>query len=68
MAEELRVNIVGDASQLKGTLDAAGGNVTSFSQKIGKIGKVATIAGAAVVAGFAKVVSGTAAVGDQLIK
>lgn len=68
MAEELKVNIVGDASQLRGALDGAGGNVTSFSQKIGKIGKVATIAGVAVVAAAAKIVTGTAAVGDQFHK
>lgn len=68
MAEELKVNIVGDASQLKGALNSAGGNVTSFTQKIGKIGKIATVAGVAVVAAFAKIVTGTAKVGDQFHK
>ena len=68
MAEELKVNIVGDASQLKGALDSAGGNVTGFSQKIGKIGKIATVAGVAVVAAFGKIVTGTAKVGDMFDK
>ena len=68
MAEELKVNIVGDASNLKGALDGAGGNVTSFSEKLGKIGKVATVAGVAVVAGLAKIVTSTAAVGDKFDK
>ena len=68
MAEELKVKIVGDASQLKGALDGAGQNVTSFSQKIGKIGKIATVAGIAVVAGLTKIVTETAKVGDQFDK
>ena len=68
MAEELKVNITGDASQLKGALNSAGGQVTSFSQKIGKVGKIATVAGALVVAGFAKIVTGTAKVGDMFDK
>lgn len=68
MAEELKVNIVGDASQLKGALDSAGGNITNFSQKIGKIGKVATVAGAVVVGALAAIVTKTAAVGDQFDK
>ena len=68
MAEELKVNIVGDATQLKGALDKAGGNVTSFSVKLGKIGKVATVAGVAVVAALGTIVTKTAAVGDQFHK
>ena len=68
MAEELKVNIVGDASQLKGALDGAGGQVSGFSEKIGKIGKIATVAGVAVTAAFVKIVTGTAAVGDQFDK
>jgi len=68
VAEELKVNITGDASNLKGALDGAGGNVTSFSEKLGKIGKVATVAGVAVVAGLAKIVTSTAAVGDKFDK
>ena len=68
MAEELKVNIVGDASQLKGALNSAGGNVTSFSQKIGKVGKIATVAGVAVTAAFVKIVTGTAKVGDMFDK
>lgn len=68
MAEELKVNIVGDASQLKGALNSAGGNVTSFSQKVGKVGKIATVAGVAITAAFVKIVTGTAAVGDQFDK
>ena len=68
MAEELKVNITGDASQLKGALDKAGGNVTSFSQKIGKIGKIATVAGVVVVGALTKIVTGTAKVGDMFDK
>ena len=68
MAEELKVNITGDASQLKGALEGAGKQVTGFSDKIGKIGKVATIAGIAVVAAFTKIVTSTAAVGDKFDK
>ena len=62
MADVL-INILGDASKLKGELDKAGKNVTSFSDKVVKIGKVAAIAGAAVTAAFTAVVLKTASVG-----
>lgn len=65
---DIWVNILGDGSKLKGELDKSGKNVTSFSEKIGKIGKVATIAGGIVTAAFAKIVIGTAKVGDQFDK
>ncbi|MBA7522472.1 hypothetical protein ES705_14591 [subsurface metagenome] len=67
MADVL-INILGDASKLKGELDKAGKNVTSFSDKVVKIGKVAAIAGAAVTAAFTAVVLKTASVGDQFDK
>ena len=68
MAEELKLNIIGDASKLKGELDKAGKNVISFSDKIGKIGKVVAVAGAAVTAAFTAIVLKTADVGDQFDK
>ena len=54
MADELKVKIIGDASQLNSELDKAGGLVSGFSTKIGKIGKTATIAGTAVSTAFTK--------------
>ena len=65
---DIWVNILGDGSKLKGELDKSSKNVTSFSEKIGKIGKVATVAGGIVTAAFAKIVTGTAKVGDQFDK
>ena len=54
MADELKVKITGDASQLEGALDKASGGVNGFAAKISKIGRTATIAGAAVTAAFTK--------------
>ena len=68
MAEELKVNIIGDASQLKGALGQAGGQVESFSAKIGKIGKTMTVVGGAVTAALGAIVMKTAAVGDKFDK
>lgn len=68
MAEQLKVNIIGDASSLKGALGQAGGQVDSFSAKIGKIGKTMTVAGVAVVAALGAIVMKTAAVGDKFDK
>ena len=65
---DIWVNILGDGSKLKSELDKSGKNVTSFSEKIGKIGKVAMVAGGIVTAAFAKIVTGTAKVGDQFDK
>ena len=65
---DIWINILGDASKLKGELDKAGKNVTSFSEKIGKIGKIATIAGAAITGAFTAIVLKTAATGDQFDK
>ena len=50
MAEELKVNIVGDASKLKGALNEASIGISKFANKIGAIGKTMTIVGVAVTA------------------
>jgi len=65
---DIWINILGDASKLKGALDSAGGQVSSFSEKIGKIGKITTIAGTAVTGAFAAIVTKTAQAGDQFDK
>ena len=65
---DIWVNILGDASKLKGELDKADSHVSGFSEKIGKIGKIATIAGAAVTGAFTAIILKTAAVGDQFDK
>jgi len=65
---DIWVNILGDASKLKGELDKADSHVSSFSEKLGKIGKIATVAGAAVTGAFTAIVLKTAAVGDQFDK
>ena len=65
---DIFVNILGDGSKLKGELDKSGKNVAKFSEKIGKIGKIATAGGLLVTAAFAKIVTGTAKVGDQFDK
>jgi len=65
---DIWVNILGDASKLKGELDKADSHVSSFSEKLGKIGKIATIAGAAVTGAFTAIILKSAAVGDQFDK
>jgi TP901 family phage tail tape measure protein len=65
---DIWVNILGDGSKLKGELDKSSKNVSSFSEKIGKVGKIATAAGVAVTAAFTAIVLKTAAVGDQFDK
>ena len=65
---DIWVNILGDGSKLKGELDKSGKNVSSFSDKVGKMGKVVAVAGAAVTAAFTAIVLKTAAVGDQFDK
>lgn len=65
---DIWVNILGDGSKLKGELDKSSKNVTSFSEKIGKIGKIATVAGAAVTGAFAAIVIKTAQAGDEFDK
>jgi hypothetical protein len=62
---DIWVNILGDASKLKGELDKASGHVSNFSEKIGSIGKIATIAGTAITGIFTAIVLKTAQVGDQ---
>lgn len=65
---DIWINILGDATKLKGALDKADKNVTSFSDKVVKVGKIATAAGVAVTAAFTAIVLKTAAVGDQFDK
>ena len=65
---DIWVNILGDASKLKGELDKADSHVSSFSEKLGKIGKIATIAGTAVTGAFTAIVFKTAQAGDQFDK
>jgi len=65
---DIFVNILGDASKLKGELDKADSHVSGFSEKIGKIGKIATVAGAAVTGAFTAIIFKTAQAGDQFDK
>jgi len=65
---DIWINILGDASKLKGELDKADSHVSGFSEKIGKIGKIATIAGTAVTGAFTAIVYKTAEVGDKFDK
>ena len=65
---DIFVNILGDASKLKGALGNAEGHVSSFSEKIGKIGKIATVAGAAVTGAFTAIIFKTAEAGDKFDK
>jgi hypothetical protein len=62
---DIWVKILGDASKLEGALEKASGHVSSFSEKIGSIGKIATIAGTAITGIFTAIVLKTAQVGDQ---
>jgi hypothetical protein len=62
---DIWVNILGDATKLEGALEKASGHVSSFSEKIGSIGKIATIAGTAITGIFTAIVLKTAQVGDQ---
>ena len=68
MAEELKVNIIGDASKLKSALGEAGGQVSGFADKIGSIGKTMTIVGGAVTAAFGVIIKKTMDAGDQFDK
>ncbi len=63
---DIWVNILGDASKLKGELDKASGHVSNFSEKIGSIGKIATIAGTAITGAFTAIVIKTVNTGDAL--
>ena len=65
---DIFVNILGDATKLKGALGNAEGHVSSFSEKIGKIGKIATVAGAAVTGAFTAIIFKTAEAGDKFDK
>jgi len=49
-ADELKVNIVGDASNLKGALDQSSIAVVKFADKIGSIGRSMAVVGLAVTA------------------
>ena len=68
MAEELAIKIIGDAENLKSALGKAEKNVSGFADKIGNIGKIATIAGTAITGAFTAIVYKTAEVGDQFDK
>ena len=68
MAEELKINIIGDASKLKGALGEAGSQVTKFAEKIGSIGKTMTIVGGAITAAFGVIIKKTMDAGDQFDK
>lgn len=67
-AEELKLNIMGDASNLSDALDKSNSRIAGFSEKIGKIGKIATAGGVIVTAAFAKIVTSTAEAGDKFDK
>ena len=66
--KELSLTISGDPTKLKGALDKAGKNVTSFSDKVKGIGRTATIAGGIVTAALTGIVLKTAEVGDKFDK
>jgi len=65
---DIWINILGDATKLKGELDKAGSHVSKFGEKIGAIGKTMTIVGGAVTAAFTAIVLKTVQVGDQFDK
>jgi len=65
---DIWINVLGDASKLKGALGKAESHVSSFSEKVGKIGKVATAAGLVVVGALGTIITKTAKVGDQFDK
>ena len=49
-ADELKVNIIGDASNLKGALDESSIGVAKFAEKVGSVGKSMAVVGLAVTA------------------
>jgi hypothetical protein len=61
---ELVIKIIGDASKLTSELEKASGNVKSFSEKIGSIGKSMTIVGGAVTAALGIIIKKTVDAGD----
>jgi hypothetical protein len=62
--EELLVKILGDASKLTSELNKAGSNVSSFSEKIGSIGKAMTIVGGTVTAALGVIIKKIVDAGD----
>lgn len=68
MAEELRINIIGDATKLKSALGESGGQIDKFAEKIGKVGKTMTIVGGVVTAAFGAIVMKTTQLGDTYDK
>ena len=54
LEESLLVRILGDTAGLEGAFAKASGQVAGFEAKLGQVGKVATVAGAAVTAAFTK--------------
>jgi len=65
---DIKINILGDATKLKGALGEAGGQIDKFAEKIGKIGKTMTIVGGAVTAAFGAIVLKTTQLGDTYDK
>jgi hypothetical protein len=62
--EELLVKIFADASKLTSELEKAGGNVSSFSDKLNSVGKAMTIAGGAITGIFTAIITKTVNAGD----
>ena len=67
-SKELKVLVTGDASKLTSALDGAEKKVTSFSDGLVSVGKVATIAGGVITGAFAAIILKTAEVDDQFDK
>lgn len=65
---DIWINILGNATKLKGALSGAGKNVTAFGEKIGKMGRTMTIMGGAVTAAFGAIVFKTTQLGDTYDK
>lgn len=65
---DIWINILGDATKLKGALGEAGGQVDKFAEKIGKVGRTMTIVGGVVTAAFAAIVMKTTQLGDTYDK
>lgn len=65
---DIWINILGNATKLKGALSGAGKDVTAFGEKIGKMGRTMTIMGGAVTAAFGAIVFKTTKLGDTYDK
>lgn len=65
---DIWINILGDASKLKGALGEAGGRVDKFAEKIGKVGRTMTIVGGVITAAFGAIIMKTTQLGDTYDK